>query len=238
MAKKLLIGVIVLLVILAGGYLFITAKPSIAQNMHQVSWTEADVSSWTTKNSQFKTEIAEAHRLGIPKDVKLEITEAEATAIASRTLEEILNDDSPTGIKQQVIKYSNGMVTDASGVQINYINNQALVSGFVTVAGVNVMVAAQQHTEIIDGKPRKVVDNYQAGSLTVPDFVKEEAVKRFSAPNSASFTQGGNTYSAGNLRIVGNSVTVDYSLEDVTAYLDLKSVSMNNGKLTIIGTTK
>jgi len=145
MANKLLIVVIVLLVVLAGGYFYITGKPSIAQNMHQVTWTEADVTSWTTKNARFKTEIAEAHALGIHKEVKLEITEAEATAIAAKTLEDIKKDDSPTGIKQQIIKYSNGIVTDASGVKINYINNQALVSGYVTVSGVNVMVDAQQH---------------------------------------------------------------------------------------------
>jgi hypothetical protein len=238
LVSKLLILAAVLVIVAGGGYLLLAAKPSIAQKMHQVTWTQADLQSWTTKNAQFKDEILQAHNQGIVKEVTLEVTEAEATAIASKTLEDIRNDNSANGIKQQVIQYSKGIVTDASDVQINYLDNQALVSGYVKVSGVNVMVAAQQHTQIVNGRPRKVVDNYQLGSLQIPDQVKEEALKIFGEPNSATFSQGGNNYSAGNLKIVGNSITIDYSIQGVSEYLNLKTVTMNNGKLTIIGTTK
>lgn len=236
--KKLWIFILAVLVVLAAGFIYVTGKPSIAQEMHQVTWTDSDVKSWEIKNDRFLAEITEARRLGIKKDVQLEITEAEATAIASKTLEDILNDNSPSGIKQQIIQYSNGLVTGASGVQINYIDNKALVSGYVTVGGVNIMVAAKQHTEIINGKPRKIVDKYQAGNIYIPDFAKDEAIKRFGGSNSSSFTQGTNNYVAGNLKISGDTASADYNMQGLTENIDLKSVTMSQGKLLIKGTTK
>ncbi len=222
------------------GYFVWSAQPALAKEMHDVNWSEADASSWEAKNEQLKGEIKKAHDAGSKEQVELEVTEAESTAMIARMAGGLGGGQSSANLKKDLDQGTGGWVKDFSSPKVNYINGAAYVSSVVKVRGFDVNVVVKYRTEIVNGRPRLFVEKYEAGLIPIPQQFKDLASEWLGpGGETLTFTVGPNNYTVSNLIFYSdNSFSIDYSIEGVTEYMEVQSVSMQSGKMVMRGVTR
>lgn len=151
------IGVItfLFLLFLGSGCFLLSLSPPLKAQMTPVVLTSEAVQNLNQKLEVFKTEIEKAVTAGQEKEITLVITEEE---VNSKLAEAIAEGKLP--FKE---------------VLINFRKDIFLVYGALKPPGVAVKVAAKARGEIVDGKPKLVMEELYFGKLPLPEKIKKSA---------------------------------------------------------------
>ncbi len=156
---RLVVGVL-LLVVLAGGGLYVAAQqqPGVAQGLKAVPTSSAAAQSFDSKVDSMNKAAEEAKKTGKAQSVEVAFTEQELTTKAAQA-EAGQSADSPV---------------QAKNTQIHLSGSQIIATSTVTVSGVNVNLGVVAEPVVVNGQTRIVVKEIQTGALPLPDAIKQQ----------------------------------------------------------------
>ncbi len=154
---KLLLG-IVLVVLLAGGGLYVAAqqKPGVAQGLKPIIASAAAAKSFDQKVDSLRTAADEAKRTGKAQPVEVAFTEEELTSKLSQAT-------SSTG---------SGIATQ--NTEIHLQGQNIIATSTVQVSGLSVNIGVVATPTVVNGQTQIVVKQIDTGALPLPDALKEQ----------------------------------------------------------------
>lgn len=154
---RLVLGILVLVVLLAGGvYVASQQQPGVAKDLQPVATSSAAVQSFDAKLDAVNKAVEEAKRTGKAQPVELTITEQELTTKAAAA--------AATGA---------GGLT-ATNTQIHLQGGQIIATSTVSVSGIALNVGVVAVPTVVNGQTQIVVKEIQTGALPLPDAVKQQ----------------------------------------------------------------
>lgn len=157
------LGGIVLLVLLAGGGVFVLAKqaPSVANGLKPVAASSEAAKSFDTKVDTMNAAVTEAKKTGKAVPVEVSFTEEELTSKAN-SAGSTLNDS--------------GLAT--ADTQIHLSGGNFIATSSVTIQGISLNVGVVATPVVVDGQTQIVIKEIQTGALPIPDAIKEQLNKQ------------------------------------------------------------
>lgn len=154
-----LLGGIVLLVLLAGGGVFVLAKqaPNVASGLKPVTASTEAVKSFDTKVDTMNAAVTEAKKTGKAVPVEVSFTEEELTSKANAAGSTV-NDS--------------GLAT--ADTQIHLSGGNFIATSAVTIQGISLNVGVVATPIVVDGQTQIVIKEIQTGALPIPDAIKEQ----------------------------------------------------------------
>jgi len=154
-----IVGSLLLLVVLAGGGVFVLAKqqPSVASGLKPIVASAQSTQSFDAKVDTMKAAQAEATKTGKAQPVEVTFTEEELTSKASQATGPI----GDTGIA-------------AADTQVHLSGGNVIATTTVIVQGIAVNVGVVATPIVVDGKTQIVVKDVQTGALPLPDAIKQQ----------------------------------------------------------------
>ena len=154
-----IVGGLLLLVVLAGGGVFVLAKqqPSIAAGLKPVVASAQASQSFDAKVDTLKAAQAEAKKTGKAQAVEVTFTEEELTSKAAQATGPI----GDTGIA-------------AADTQVHLSGGNIIATTSLTVQGISVNVGIVATPVVVNGQTQIVVKDVQTGALPLPDAVKQQ----------------------------------------------------------------
>ena len=156
---RVLLGIVVL-VVLAGGGLFVASQqqPSIAQGLKPVATSAAAAQSFDSKVETMNKAAAEAKRTGKAQPVEVAFTEEELT----------------TKVSEAAAQQSSEGGIAAKNTQIHLSGTNIIATSTVTVSGVSVNLGVIAEPRVVNGQTTIVVKEIQTGALPLPDAIKSQ----------------------------------------------------------------
>jgi hypothetical protein len=154
-----IVGGLLLLVVLAGGSVFVLAKqtPSVANGLKPVVVTTEAAKSFDSKVDTMTAANAEAKKTGKTQTVEVSFTEEELTSKASQATGPI----GDTGLA-------------ATETQVHLSGGNVIATSTVTVQGISVNIGVVATPVVVNGKTQIIVKEVQTGALPLPDAVKQQ----------------------------------------------------------------
>jgi hypothetical protein len=154
-----LLGGLLLLVVLAGGAVFVLAKqqPNVAAGLKPVAPSTQAAQSFDTKLDALLAARDVARKTGKSQAVEVTFTEEELTSKASETTGTI----GDTGIA-------------ATDTQVHLAGGNVVATSTLTVQGISVNVGVVATPTVVNGQMQLLVTDVQTGSLPLPDAVKAQ----------------------------------------------------------------
>ena len=154
-----IVGAVLLLVVLAGGGVFVLAKqqPSVANGLAPVVASAQAAQSFDAKVDTLKAAQAEAKKTGKAQPVEVAFTEAELTSKASQATGPI----GDTGIA-------------ATDTQVHLAGGNIVATSSVTVQGISLTIGVVATPVVENGQTKIIVKDVQTGALPLPDAVKQQ----------------------------------------------------------------
>jgi len=146
-----IIGILVVIALITGLYLY-TLSPSILGRAAPVTVTADAAQSFDTKLESTNTQIKAAVEAREKRDVSLTITESEAN---SKLVQMLAEGELP--LKKILLNFGNGYFLAYAVVDTPVIDARTGTIGRI---------------EIVDGKPKVVIEEFNVGKLPVPESVK------------------------------------------------------------------
>ncbi|MBL7061388.1 MAG: hypothetical protein ISS54_01450 [Dehalococcoidia bacterium] len=185
------IGVMVIFALIIGYYLYSLSPPIQAKVIPVMGSPEA-VQSFDQKLDALESQIKAAVNAGESKQVSLVITENEINSKFAQMLAE-------------------GKLSPLKRVLINFGDGYFLTYAVVDTPGMDARTGLMGRVEIIEGKPKVVIDEFNLGKLPLPKSVNSRAEQLM-------------------------NIIVSLQLPEVS--LNITSVEIKNRELTVTGTTK
>lgn len=154
-----LLGGIVLLVILAGGGVFVLAKqaPNVASGLKPIPASTEAVKSFDTKIDSLNAAVTEAKKTGKAVPVEVTFTEEELTSKAN-SAGSTVNDT--------------GLAT--ADTQIHLASGNFIATSSVTIKGISLNIGIVATPIVVDGQTQIVIKEVQTGALPIPDAIKRQ----------------------------------------------------------------
>jgi len=185
------IGVMVIFALLIGYYLY-SLSPRIQEEVIPVAVSADAAQSFDQKLDALESQITAAVAAGESKQVSLVITESEINSKLVQMLAE-------------------GELSSLKRVLINLGDGYFLTYAIVNTPGIDAKTGSMGRVEIIEGKPKVVIDEFNLGKLPLPKSVN---------------------------RRVEQLMNIIVSLQLPEVSLDITGVEIKNHELTVTGTTK
>jgi len=185
------IGVMVIVALVIGYYLY-SLSPPIQAKVIPVAVSADASQSFDQKLDALKGQIKAAVDAGEKKQVSLVITEKEINSKLVQMLAE-------------------GELPSLKRVLINFGDGYFLTYAVVDTPGINAKTGSMGRVEIIEGKPKVVIDEFNLGKLPLPKSINRRVEQLM-------------------------NIIVSLQLPDVS--LDITGVEIKNHQLTVTGTTK
>ena len=186
-----IIGIIVIVSLLTGYYLY-SLSPSIQARLIPVSVSADAVQSFDQKLDELDSQIKAAVGAGENREISLIITEKEVNSKLVQMLAE-------------------GELPILKRILINFGDGYFLTYAVVDAPGIDAKTGLMGRVEIIEGKPKIVLDEFNLGKLPLPKSVDKRAEQL---------------------------VNIIATLQLPETYLDITSVEIENQQLTVTGITK
>jgi hypothetical protein len=186
-----IIGIMVIFALLIGYYLY-SLSPRIQESVIPVAVSADAAQSFDQKLDTLESQITAAVSAGESKQVSLVITESEINSKLVQMLAE-------------------GELSQLKRVLINLGDGYFLIYAVVDTPGIDAKTGSMGRVEIIEGKPKVVIDEFNLGKLPLPQSIKERAEQLM-------------------------NIVVSLQLPEMS--LDITSVEIKNHELTVTGTTK
>jgi len=185
------IGVIVIVALIIGYYLY-SLSPRIQERMIPVAVSADAAQSFDQKLDALESQIKAAVDTGESKQVSLVITENEINSKLVQMLAE-------------------GELSQLKRVLINLGDGYFLIYAVVDTPGIDAKTGSMGRVEIIEGKPKVVIDEFNVGKLPLPQSINRRAEQLM-------------------------NIIVSLQLPEMPP--DITSVEIKNHELTVTGTTK
>jgi len=185
------IGVIVIFALLIGYYLY-SLSPRIQERVIPVAVSADAAQSFDQKLDTLENQIAAAVASGESKQVSLVITESEINSKLVQMLAE-------------------GELSSFKRVLINFGDGYFLTYAVVNTPGIDAKTGSMGRVEIIESKPKVVIDEFNLGKLPLPKSVDRRVEQLM-------------------------NIVVSLQLPEVS--LNITGVEIKNHELTVTGTTK
>ena len=185
------IGVMVIVALVIGYYLY-SLSPPIQAKVIPVMGSPEEVQSFDQKLDALESQIKAAVAAGESKQVSLVITESEINSKLVQMLAE-------------------GELSSLKRVLINFGDGYFLTYAVVNTPGIDAKTGSMGRVEIIEGKPKVVLDEFNLGKLPLPESSK---------------------------RRVEQLLNIIVSLQLPEMSPDITGVEIKNHELTVTGTTK
>jgi len=186
-----IIGVMVIFALLIGYYLY-SLSPRIQESVTPVAVSADAAESFDQKLDTLESQITAAVSAGESKQVSLVITESEINSKLVQMLAE-------------------GELSQLKRVLINLGDGYFLIYAVVDTPGIDAKTGSMGRVEIIEGKPKVVIDEFNVGKLPLPQSIKERAEQLM-------------------------NIIVSLQLPEVS--LNITGVEIKNHELTVNGITK
>jgi len=186
-----IIGVMVIFALLIGYYLY-SLSPRIQESVMPVAVSADAAESFDQKLDTLESQITAAVSAGESKQVSLVITESEINSKLVQMLAE-------------------GELSQLKRVLINLGDGYFLIYAVVDTPGIDAKTGSMGRVEIIEGKPKVVIDEFNVGKLPLPQSIKERAEQLM-------------------------NIIVSLQLPEVS--LNITGVEIKNHELTVNGITK
>ena len=186
-----IIGVMVIFALLIGYYLY-SLSPRIQESVIPVAVSADAAESFDQKLDTLESQITAAVSAGESKQVSLVITESEINSKLVQMLAE-------------------GELSQLKRVLINLGDGYFLIYAVVDTPGIDAKTGSMGRVEIIEGKPKVVIDEFNVGKLPLPQSIKERAEQLM-------------------------NIIVSLQLPEMSP--DITSVEIKNHELTVNGITK
>jgi hypothetical protein len=181
-----IIGIMVIFALLIGYYLY-SLSPRIQESVIPVAVSADAAQSFDQKLDTLESQITAAVSAGESKQVSLEINSKLVQMLAE------------------------GELSQLKRVLINLGDGYFLIYAVVDTPGIDAKTGSMGRVEIIEGKPKVVIDEFNLGKLPLPQSIKERAEQLM-------------------------NIVVSLQLPEMS--LDITSVEIKNHELTVTGTTK
>jgi hypothetical protein len=185
------IGVMVIVALIIGYYLY-SLSPQIQEKMIPIAVSADAAQSFDQKLDALESQIKAAVDAGESKQVSLVITESEINSKLVQMLAE-------------------GELSPLKRVSINLGDGYFLAYAVVDTPGIDAKTGAMGRLEIIEGKPKVVIDEFNLGKLPLPKSIDGRAEQLL-------------------------NIIVSLQLPEMSP--DITSVEIKNHELTVTGTTK
>ena len=185
------IGIIVIFALLIGYYLY-SLSPSIQERLIPVAVSADAAQSFDQKLDTLENQIKAAVASGESKQVNLTITESEINSKLVQMLAE-------------------GELSPLKRVLINLGDGYFLAYAMVDTPGIDAKIGSMGQVEIIEGKPKVVIDEFNLGKLPLPESIDRRAEQLL-------------------------NIIVSLQLPEISP--NITSVEIKNHELTVTGTTK
>jgi hypothetical protein len=186
-----IIGIMVIFTLLIGYYLY-SLSPRIQARLIPVAVSADAVQSYDQKLDELDGQIKAAVEAGENREVSLIITENELNSKLVQMLAE-------------------GKLPLLKRILINFGDGYFLTYAVVDAPGIDAKTGLMGQVEIVEGKPKIVIDEFNLGKLPLPKSVDKRAEQLV-------------------------NIIVTLQLPEVS--LDITSVEIKNHQLTVTGTTK
>ena len=186
-----IIGVMVIFALLIGYYLY-SLSPRIQESVMPVAVSADAAESFDQKLDTLESQITAAVSAGESKQVSLVITESEINSKLVQMLAE-------------------GELSQLKRVLINLGDGYFLIYAVVDTPGIDAKTGSMGRVEIIEGKPKVVIDEFNVGKLPLPQSIKERVEQLM-------------------------NIIVSLQLPEVS--LNITGVEIKNHELTVNGITK
>jgi hypothetical protein len=186
-----IIGVMVIFTLLIGYYLY-SLSPQIQERLIPVAVSADAAQSFDQKLAELEGQIKAAVGAGENKEVSLVITEKEINSKLVQMLAE-------------------GELPLLRRILINFGDGYFLTYAVVDTPGIDAKTGLKGRVEIIEGKPKIVIDEFNLGKLPLPKSVNKRVEQLL-------------------------NIIVSLQLPEVS--LDITSVEIKDHQLTVTGTTK
>ncbi len=150
-----LIGILVLIILLAGYYLY-SLTPQIQTKVTPILPDEKAALSFEEKIASFEIEIEDAVSAGQKKEVNLQVTEKEINAKISKELAKAKSTGKPL-IEKMIVNLRNSN------------DGEFLIYAELEVPGINAKTGLIGRVAIVNDKPRVVVSDLDLGKLPLPE---------------------------------------------------------------------
>lgn len=159
MVLRVVVGLLLLLVVLAGGTVFVLAKqpPTVAAGLKAVAPSAEAAQSFDAKVDTLREAQAAAAKTGKSQPVEVVFTEEELTSKASETSGPI----GDTGVA-------------ATGTQVHLSGGNIVATSTLSMQGLAFGVGVVAKPMLVNGQVRLVVTEIQTGALPLPDAVRRQ----------------------------------------------------------------